>query len=195
MPRASREQSEQTAVRVRDCARALLSERGYDGVSLEEVATRAEVTRGAVYHHFASKQGLFVAVLEDVQREVARAVEGAAAGGEDLWDQLVRGCDAFLEASVASGARRVMLVDAPSVLGWDEWRRQDEAASGRLLVDVLAALDTQGDLRPGVAVGAAPLVSGALNEAALWAARQPDPATALGSVRPALRALLAGLRA
>jgi AcrR family transcriptional regulator len=193
MPRASREQSEATASRVMETARALFVERGYAAVGLEEVAAAAGVTRGAVYHHYASKKALFEAVLGDVQRSVAAAVEEAAAG--EPWEQLERGCRAFLTASVDPQVRRVLVIDAPAVLGWETWREHDAAQSGRLLEEVLGTLAESGELRP-VSVGAtAALLNGAMNEAALWIAAAADPDSAVEEAWTPLALLLRSLRA
>lgn len=168
MARATREQSEQTARAVRTSAFRLFADLGYADVGLERVAEHAGVTRGAVYHHFGSKLGLFTAVTADAQAIVAAAVECAAPG--DGWDAIEAGSAAFLRAVVDPSVRRILLVDAPAVLGWTAWRDLDAAHSGRLLVDGLRALD---DLVVEPAAAAA-LLNGAMNEAALWVAAGGD---------------------
>ena len=96
------------------------------------------MTRGAVYHHFGSKQGLFEAVLVDEQRSVARAVAEAAHGSG--WAALEAGSLAFVRASTAPGVGRILLLDGPSVLGWEAWRDRDRETSGQLLIDGLREL-------------------------------------------------------
>ena len=185
MPRASREASERTERKLRTQARRLLVRDGYAALRLDEVAAAAGVTRGAVYHHFENKQGLFVAVLADVHASVAAAVAAAATG--EGWDAVEAGCVAFLQASLAPDVRRVLLTDGPAVLGWQEWRRLDAQGSQRLLREGLDALD---DL--AVDVGAATAVlSGAMNELALWLADGGSTDVALAT----LRHVLHGLRA
>jgi AcrR family transcriptional regulator len=152
-------------------------------VGLEEVAAEAGVTRGAVYHHFRSKKALFEAVLAQVQAGVALAIEEAAVG--EPWEQLERGCRAFLAVSVAPEVRRILLVDAPAVLGWETWREHD-AAGTRLLEEGLAAVGQ------GPAVAA--LLNGAMNEAALWIAAADDPSEALAEAWTGLRTMLRSLR-
>lgn len=195
MARRSRQESEETAARVRRTAGRLFAERGYAGVGLEEVAAAAAVTRGAVYHHYAGKRGLFEAVVADVQAAVAEAVERAASAADGPWAGLEAGCRAFLAAGVDPGTRRVMLLDAPAVLGWDTWRRQDSAGSGRLLDDVLAALDAGGALAAPSVPAASALLSGAMNEAALWIAAADDPAAASDEAWAVLEVMLDALRA
>ena len=194
MARATKAESAATAARVLLTARRLFTEHGYAGVGLEEVATQSGVTRGAIYHHFGSKIGLFEAVLAEVQRSVASAIERETGPLADPWDQLETGCQVFLAASVEEDTRRIMLIDAPAVLGWNAWREQDAASSGRLLEDVLGTLAGNGELAPTSLPAASVLLSGAMNEAALWVAGADDPLAAREQAWVVLRRMLVALR-
>ncbi|MGW7440838.1 TetR/AcrR family transcriptional regulator [Streptomyces sp. NPDC054849] len=163
---------------------------GYHHVVLAEVARAAGVTKGAAYHHFDSKAGLFRAVVADVQQELGERVAAAAERHEDLWEQLRAGCGAFLSAGTDPAVRQILLVDAPTVLGWDEWRTRDEEHSARHLAEALTALAAAGVIAEQPVEPLARLLSGAMNEAALWIARGGDPQAA----EQALDRLLAGLR-
>lgn len=195
MARTTREQSEATAARVLATARRLFTERGYADVGLEEVAAQSAVTRGAVYHHFGSKRGLFQAVLAQVQHSVADAIERDTALVAGPWDMLEAGCRTFLVASVQDEARRIMLVDAPAVLGWNVWRHQDGANSGRLLEGVLGELADAGLLATVSVDATAALLSGAMNEAALWIAGSSEPHTATEQAWTTLQRMLRALHA
>lgn len=194
MARATKAESEATAARVLLTARRLFTEHGYAGVGLEEVAAQAGVTRGAVYHHFASKLSLFQAVLAEVQHGVAHAIERATDALADPWDQLETGCRVFLAASVGDDTRRIMLIDAPAVLGWNAWRGHDAASSGRLLEAVLRDLEAAGELAPTSVGATAAALSGAMNEAALWIAAADDPHVATEQAWRVLRRMLTALR-
>lgn len=196
MARATKEQSQATAARVLATARRLFTEHGYAAVGLEEVAAQSGVTRGAVYHHFASKRGLFEAVLAQVQRSVADAVDRHADSVADPWDKLEIGCRTFLGASVQDDARRIMLIDAPAVLGWNAWRGQDAANSGRLLEDVLRELADAGLLETTSVEATSALLSGAMNEAALWiaSASSSEPRAATDQAWAVLHQMLNALR-
>lgn len=170
MPRRSKAESDATQARILAAARELFTERGYAGVALEDVAAAAQVTRGAVYHHFGSKQGLFEAVHVSVQRAVAEEIERATADIVDPQQALEVGCRAFLAASVSAEFRRILLLDGPAVLGWATWRSLDAAHSGALLDEVLRELQAAGRLTVPSARAAAVLLSGAMNEAVLWIA-------------------------
>jgi AcrR family transcriptional regulator len=182
-----REQTRQTLVRE---SRLLFAEHGYAAVGLSQIVAAAGVTKGALYHHFDSKADIFRAVLSQVQFEVAERVVAAASGSADAWTQLVAGCRAFLVASTAPDVQRIMLVDGPAVLGWAEWRALDESASARHLAEALTTLVEDGTLPAQPVEPLAHLLSGAINEAALWL----TTSSALEETWTALERLLDGLR-
>ena len=188
---------EQTATTTRALlavAVEMFADRGFGAVGLDDVAGQSGLTRGAVYHHFGSKAGLFDAVVDQVQREVAERVSDAAAGAGNLWDALVEGCHEFVRAGSDPRIHRIMLIDAPAVLGWQRWRELDAANSGRLLQEVLDELQTEGTIGPGLAAPAAHLLSGAMNEAVLWVAQSETPDRDRDSALATLDRLLGSLR-
>ncbi|TDE89257.1 TetR family transcriptional regulator [Occultella glacieicola] len=183
MARASKAQSEATERRLREVARELFAEHGYAAVGLERVAEAAGVTRGAVYHHFGDKLGLFAAVLADAHAGIGAAVADAAPGRG--WQAIKDGSAAFLRAAVDPGIRRIVLVDGPAVIGWESWRRMDADHSAHLLAEGLAELDDLA-VDPGAA-GA--LLGGAMNEAAIWIADGGDPILAEAALNRMIDAL------
>lgn len=196
MPRRTRADSEATAESLLETATRLFADRGYAAVRLEDVASAAGVTRGAVYHHFGTKQGLFEAVLGRVQAAVGEAVAAAADDAVAVagpWAGFEAGCRTFLTASLADDARRIMLVDAPAVLGWAVWRAQDADASSRHLHEALTSLQADDLVDVASVPAAAALLSGAMNEAALWIADEDSPA-ALDDAWVMLSRLLVALR-
>ncbi|MFE4308601.1 TetR/AcrR family transcriptional regulator [Streptomyces sp. NPDC056891] len=176
--------------------RRRFAEDGYHGVVLAEVARAVGVTKGAAYHHFESKAGLFRAVVAEVQGELGDRVAAAADEQADLWEQLRAGCRAFLAAGSDPAVRRIVLVDAPTVLGWEEWRALDEESSARHLTEALEGLVEAGIVAEQPVEPLARLLSGAMNEAALWLARgdSATSAEALERTVAALDGLLAGMR-
>ncbi|QFG23050.1 TetR/AcrR family transcriptional regulator [Actinomadura sp. WMMB 499] len=187
-----REQTRRTLLRE---GRRLFAERGYGAVGLAEIVAAAGVTKGALYHHFDGKGDLFRAVLAEVQGEVAARVAATADAEDDAWAQLLAGCRAFLTASTAPDVQRVMLVDGPAVLGWSEWRAMDEAASARHLTDALTGLVERGTIAPRPVEPLARLLSGAMNEAALWLAGSARPDRDLDDAWAALARMLEAFRA
>jgi len=152
------------------------------------------MTKGALYHQFAGKKDLFLAVLRQVQQEVADRVQDAARPCADPWKELVAGCEAFLTSYSDPEIRQIMLIDAPIVLGWREWKERDEACSERLLTEVLTSLMENGILVSRPVAPLVRLLSGAMNEAALWLAETESP-TALKDTMDALLCMLGSLRA
>jgi AcrR family transcriptional regulator len=195
MARATKEQSELTAAKILQTAMAAFAAQGFAEVGLEDVAASAGVTRGAVYHHFSSKAGLFQAVHAQKQHDVGLAVERATEGIDDPWQALGVGCRAFLAASVRDDARQIMLIDAPAVLGWDTWRAEDANNSGELLLDVLTELDRTGVIDVPSVAACHSLLTGAMNEAALWIASTSDPDAALDDAWRTLQLMLQPLAA
>lgn len=173
MSPTKKEQSAATTAHLLKIARTLFAEHGYAAVALEDLAARGQVTRGAVYHHFKSKNGLFAAVLDSVAAAVADTVEAAAntATPQNPWTQVVAGCHAFVDAACSDDNRRILLIDAPAVLGWTRWRESDARHSGRLLRAGLDAAAGERMLAVSEVEPASVMLSGAMNEAALWLAR------------------------
>ncbi|MBE2271234.1 MAG: TetR/AcrR family transcriptional regulator [Anaerolinea sp.] len=187
------QQREATTARLIEIARSEFTEKGYANAATEEIVRLAGVTRGALYHHFGSKEGLFHAVLDRVQQDVGSRVEMAADQHSDAWEQLKAGCAAFLEATRDPQVQRIMLVDAPAVLGWSAWRSLDAQYSMSSLREGLQALMTAGELAPLPLDALTHLLSGAMNEAALWIAQSDHPA-ALEEAVMTLHHLLDALR-
>lgn len=186
-------QREATMQKLIDFAREFFTRYGYAQTATEDLVREAGVTRGALYHHFGSKEGLFKAVLEDVQREIAERIDAASAS-DDLWEQLRVGCRVFLEASLDPHVQRILLIDAPAVLGWEVWRAMDADNSMRLLHTLLSELVATQQITPLPVDALTHLLSGAMNEAALWIARASNQHAALDAAVLTLERLLDGLR-
>lgn len=193
MARSRAEQREATRRTLIAVSRRLFAAHGYAAVGLAEIVRESGVTKGALYHHFAGKAELFRAVLEEVQREVAARVAAAAEAAAGPWEQLTAGCAAFVTAGADPEVQRIMLVDGPAVLGWNEWRAIDEATSARHLAEALTTLVEDGTIPAQPVEPLARLLSGAMNEAALWLAQTARPGD-LDDTLAALARLLEGLR-
>lgn len=188
------EQRDRTRAEILRIATRRFAAAGYAGVALEDVMAEAGLTRGAVYHHFGSKRGLFQAVVDEAQQGVALAVERAAAGHDDVLDDFLAGCRAFLEASLAPEVRRILLIEGPAVLGWGDWREGDLETSVRLLDEGVAELAEAGVIADRSLETVATMLSGALNEVAIANAAAPDPARGIDDAVETLRRFVLGLR-
>lgn len=154
-------------------ARKHFTQHGYYEVSLEKIAEEADVTRGAVYHHFKNKQGLFLAVLEIVQKDIGKHIEKEASKSDDPWEQLILGCLGFVKGANSKNCRRILLIDAPVVIGWDAWRKADRENSMDVLLEHIVQLEQLGCLADNVDTKLMTYsISGALNELALNYPRQ-----------------------
>lgn len=191
------EQREATRKTMLEAARGAFAREGYAHVSTEALVRELGLTRGALYHHFGSKEGLFRAVVEMVQAEVGAQVVQAAERADNLWEALLQGCRAFLEATTNADTRRILLIDAPAVLGWETWRALDAQYSMQSLSEALFDLRASEDfiaVSDEEIVALTHLLSGAMNEAALWIAQSPEPQRALNNAMIGLEKMLNGLK-
>lgn len=190
-------QSAATIKRLLTVAMREFSQKGYAGASTEAIVKEARVTRGALYHHFKGKKDLFYAVFKEAQLQIGNRIEADADAADDLWDGLISGCNAFLKACSDPALQQVVVIDAPSVLDWNTYRSVDENLPGSglsLLKDCLRDLVDQDMIKPVSVDALAHLLSGAMDEAAVWIAQSRNPSIALPQAQQTLRRLLEGLK-
>jgi AcrR family transcriptional regulator len=158
-----------------EVATTLFAERGYEDTSIETVLQVASVSRGSLYHHFKNKEALFEAVLEAIENDTGLRVIEAAAGATDPKEILRLGALAWVQLAGDPVVQRVLLIDAPAVLGWERWRALEERhALGQIKV-VLAAIAEQGDLDPSLIDVFSHVILASINEIALIIARSDQP--------------------
>ena len=126
MSDGSSDRGRATRERLIAAGRELFGERGYDATSIDSILEHAGVKRGALYHHFASKQELFDAVLDRVVSDVAKSVAKSAREKSDPVESLRAGCAAWLRMTLDPAVQRIALIDPPVVVGWTRWRELDE---------------------------------------------------------------------
>jgi AcrR family transcriptional regulator len=190
-------QSRATIERLILAATEEFSRRGYANASTETIVRKAGVTRGALYHHFTGKKGLFYAVFRAAQRDIGMRIEARADAADDPWGQLVAGCRAFLQACTEPALQQIVVIDAPAVLDWNAYRDADENMPGSgfsLLKEGLQELMDLKVIKPLSRESVAHMLSGAMDEAAVWIARCDDHECALAQAQQALESLLGGLR-
>lgn len=186
---------EATRAQLLGAGRRLFADRGFEAVSSEELAAAAGVTRGALYHHFDGKRGLFAAVFEAIEAELVQSFDFSGLDGEDPLGVLLEAVDQFLELSLGAEVQRIALIDGPAVLGWDAWHEIEARYGLGLIEGALTAAAEAGQIRPVPVPELAVMLLGALIEAALQLARAEDQEAAKERTGAALRALLEGLRA
>jgi AcrR family transcriptional regulator len=188
------ERSAQTRQALVSSARALFAGRGFAAVGTEEIVRHARMTRGALYHHFASKEDLFRAVYEEVEQELVEEIAAKAMAGDDPLAALRAGARAFLDACEDPAVQRIALLDAPSVLGWEQWREIGLRYGFGLVQGTLEAAMEAGSIERQPVRPLAHLLLGACDEAALLVARADDGGQTKREVAAALERFLDALR-
>ena len=188
------------AIATRACllaaARELFTEAGYHATGTTEIVARAALTRGALYHHFADKEGLFEEVFRTLITElVARSNSAAAALPVDSWSKVVAAFSRYLQL-VASNVeyRRILLIDGPSVLGWVRWRELQSEFVAKGTSEALELLMDQGIVERQPAEPLAYLIQAALNDAAMAIAHARNVEQSSKEAMTAFLFLLQGIR-
>jgi AcrR family transcriptional regulator len=166
---------------------------GYANVSVDQIASRAGVAKGAIYHHFSSKDVLFEAVLESVSSAILREVLVAISAGQNFWEEMALGNRAFFAACSGPERSRILLHDGPAVLGWQRWRQIDQRHFGGLLRVALSRAMEEGVLiRMDVEIVSRALL-GAVTEAVISCAEAEDFMACAEGYLAILGVLVAGL--
>ena len=186
-------QGDATRLSLLVAARQLFGDTGYAATSIDDVAVRAGVTKGAVYHHFGGKANLFQEVYEQVMREISDQVVSKF-NEPDHWVALTSGCQLMIDAQLDPAVRRIALHDARSVLSWDvvhliESRYGAVGIRGALRKAMHGGVIEPQPLRP-----LALLLAGALSEACFYVADADDPTQARAEVGRLVVRILEGLK-
>ncbi|AOS94214.1 TetR/AcrR family transcriptional regulator [Mycobacterium intracellulare] len=193
--RTQEERSAATREALIAAARKLWGLRGYAAVGTPEIASAAGVTRGAMYHQFADKAALFREVVEVVEQDVmARMAVVVAESGAATPTAAVRGAvDAWLEVSADPEVRQLILLDAPSVLGWAAFRDVAQRYSLGMTEQMLTEAIRAGELAEQPVRPLAHVLIGALDEAAMVIATADDPDRTRDETREVLHRLIDGM--
>ena len=187
------EQSQITKRALLDIAKELFTERGYANTSTEEVVRRAKVTRGALYYHYRDKAALFEAVFDEVRLGYLQAVKERVQATEgDTWQQLVTGCQAFIESVADPSVQRIVYVDGPAVL---DWPIEQKRAPGLILLrNIFKKLMAEGLVEQMPLEPLIRLIWVTFFEAAIYISQVSDNAAARKEMTDTLIRLLTGLR-
>ena len=177
-----------------DNATQLFADRGYAGTSLDEVVAAAQVTKGALYHHFPSKLALFESVFDRLQEKTTREIEKKIGRKKDPWERAQVGLRAFLDVCREPHFRRICLQEGPVALGHERWTEAERAASlgivQRTVDDLLKDLGGADSLSQSFAI----VFYGAIRSASEYVADSADPDAAAAEVQATIGAILAGMR-
>ena len=199
-PPPRRTQAERTAAtraQLLQAARKLFADKGFSEVSTQAIVEAAGVTRGALYHQFADKTDLFAALYEQVEEELAADVVGQILAEEPPGPlQAMRvGARLFLDRCAAPDIAQIVLIDAPSVLGWERWREVGLKYGLGIIESLLAQAVADGAIPPLPLRPAAHVLLSALDEAALYVSRAADPERAREDMYVVCDRIIAGLAA
>lgn len=194
MTRRSRaEMIESTRAKLLEAARNIFIEQGYAGASMDELTASVGLTRGALYHHFGSKEGLLLAVLEKIELEVEAVVQQAEEAAPSLWEGLRSRCRKYIELSLDPGVRRIILQDAKAVFGGISPRAQSMSVIA--FQKTLQQLMEKNIVRQMHTESMARMLDGAVTEASFWIAEDDtSQKERLALALDSLEYLLAGLR-
>ena len=188
--------AEATQAELAAAARALFSREGFASTRMVEVAREIGLTRGALYHHFASKKGLFRAVLVGLQTDLtAEIIQCARAAPGGSMDRLRAGFHAYLDLALRDDVRQILFIDGPAVLGWDDWREIDLQHGFRITQYAIEQAIDAGEIDRVPVDELTHVLLGALTHACLEVGRAADPSGARAAYGETIDFMLDRLRA
>lgn len=192
--RTRAEMMEETRLKLLNTARQHFANAGFFETVMDDLTAQAGLTRGALYHHFGDKKGLFFAVLQQVDAEMDERLATIASEIQSPWDAFLARCHAYLAMATEPEIQRIVLRDAYSVLDAEQLHSIRlnciSAISDRLrtLMDLAIIKESDPELL-------ARFINGGLMESALWISRHDQPDTALHQAIESTNLLLEGLLA
>ena len=183
-----------TQAAVMKAARKLFGEHGFAATSVDDIADAAQVAKGAVYHHFATKEAVFEAVFDSVSRDLVADIERATRSERDVLAAMVAGTQHYFAACAKGTTCQIILRDGPAVLGWERWREIDAEHFGGKFPRALAAAMDGGLIARQPIEPLSRLLLGAVTEAAVACAGRPDVLKAGSEYSRAFKSLLEALR-
>ncbi|MEH2567263.1 TetR/AcrR family transcriptional regulator [Bradyrhizobium sp. AZCC 2289] len=188
------ERSAATTEAILKAARQMFGEQGFAATTMDDIAEAARVAKGAVYHHFATKETVFEAVFDQVSRDLVLEIDRAARTERDVLAAMVAGTQHYFAACAKGDICQIILRDGPAVLGWERWREIDARHFGGKIPRALAAAMDAGLIARQPVEPLARLLLGAVTEAAVACAGRSDVLKAGGEYSRAFKSLLEALR-
>lgn len=191
-PKPRAERLAETRATLIAAARRAFGEKGYAEASMDDFTAEAGLTRGALYHHFGDKKGLLMAVILQIDSEMAARLNAISAAAPDRWQGFVDENVGYIEMALEPEIQRIVLRDGPAVLGDpSQWPNNDGCIAA--ISASVQRLKSEGLVRDVDAEAAARLICGASTYAAQWIANAEDPAATARRAIPAFQALMEGL--
>jgi len=174
--------------------RLLFGERGFAATTIDDIAEQARVAKGAVYHHFATKEAVFEAVFDQVSRALMQEIDRAVRTEKDVLAAMVAGTQHYFAACAKGPTGQIILRDGPAVLGWERWREIDAQHFGGKIPRAIAAAMDSGLIARQPVEPLARLLLGAVTEAAVACAGRTDVLKAGHEYTRAFKSLVEALR-
>jgi AcrR family transcriptional regulator len=188
------ERREATRGAIVKAAKRLFGEHGFAVATMDNVATAAHVAKGAVYHHFKTKEALFEAVFDEVSQDLVAEVDRVARSEKDALAAMAAGTQAYFAACAQDATGQVILRDGPAVLGWERWREIDARHFGGGFPLALARAMDDGVIARQSVEPLSRLLLGAVTEAAVACSAGGDLHKTGAEYARAFRTLLEALR-
>lgn len=186
--------TESTRQALVDSALDLFTKRGYAATSLDAIVKRARVTKGALYHHFSGKQALFEAAFDAVETAAIERLSVVIDGDGDAWNRAMAGIHAYVSVCLEPAYQRIVIHEAPVVMGWERWREAEEHFSYGLVRAVVEALVDAGEIEPLPVEVTARVLFGALSAGAETIAGSSDPKKTAADVTKTITTVMTGMR-
>lgn len=193
MPRTRKDMIVETRAKLLAAGRRAFGAHGFAEASMDDFTADAGLTRGALYHHFGGKQGLFEAVVTEIDNEITDRLNAVAERAASPWEALVGTCVAYVRLALEPEMQRIMFRDGPAVLGCPSGWSTASACIAFMTRQVEACRDA-GALADIDPEAAARLLNGATSDAAQWIANARDPEQVSAKAEAALRAMIEGMR-
>ena len=179
-----------------DAAIGLFSSQGYAGTSLDVVVAEARVTKGALYHHYKGKQGLFEAAFARQEEQASALVQRAVDEVDDPWEKAGAGMRAFLEACRDPAYRRIVVQEGPAVLGYERFRDRERLSAYAIVHDIVERViaDTGLEIGPDMVDTFTRIFHGAVSAAGESVVEDVDPVVAGIRVDAVIGFMLLGMR-
>jgi AcrR family transcriptional regulator len=179
-----------------EVATAQFSEHGYGGTSLDTIVAGARVTKGALYHHFSGKQGVFEAVFASVEEDASRKIKSALRGTKDPWEKARAGLREFLEIVQDHVYQRIVIQDGPAILGYERFREQEERSSYGIVQDIVGSVleASTYELDEPMKQTFSRIFFGAMSAAGESVSTAEDPKQAVVRIEAAILFILEGIR-
>ncbi|OJT35969.1 TetR/AcrR family transcriptional regulator [Serratia plymuthica] len=191
--KARTEMIEETRKKLVEAARQQFGRVGYADTVMDELTAQAGMTRGALYHHFGDKKGLFLAVAQEIDAEMDARLADISAHAPDNWSAFKGRCRAYLEMTMVPEVQRILLRDSPSVLG-AEYLQAGKLQCVASMTRMLKTLMEEKHIAPTSPEVLAHLINGGLMDAAFWIANRPEDKQALAQALDGVELLLNGLK-